>query len=567
MVDNKQTNPSLFETAINACSEENLQDYNNQMQSMTSKVKSGANVCEAIPSSSEPVNSNSQLFTIQNTNISARESFYEEENQNSGVQSCQLKKPEELNTTPCCVTGLTFGKSSRKVSLPVDPKWGDELYVIADGEEGNRLYAEVESDLIGPTSCLKGKSDRPVAIARTSETEEKGANNKIKVYATKSAGIGDVVPAFQLIKYIYDLIFSDVQPVGTARSHVLSCGDGSVQGSLKVRSFLPVEFGGSVDLSLKGHFGTSGTGGSVTAGGSLKGKIGRQEISFEKRTKDLSGGKKPKKKDIGDESSQFLDLVYEIMTANDSEDDGYRSDTQTGASYVEISHKAEFVLGKLLLAEDGGGPGLNLELEGFKIGFDPLLQLTGRLDIIDVVLMTCATPAVASAVRKIRQRIAGGEAISANVEAYLELTGKIYLDCGLKVELVQLSPLAPSNEKREKVKPDVKGGGKIIGKGLVGLSVKAEGWFLKFDAGINGSLNTSFKYEVKQEGAEPLRQMGFEGLYGKVEAHVKIGISRRKRKRSDDETPDKPTSVSGVNAAGKKEIIAPKMSKWEPFKL
>jgi hypothetical protein len=465
-----------------------------------------------------------------------------------------------------CAKGLEFGTKERKVKLPVDEKWGTELYVIAGDEKSNRLYSTVTTSVVGGKSCPKGEPGNPIAIVKTSEERLETIQSDVKVFATKAAGLGDFVPAFQLIKYVFDLIVEGDHPVGVGTSRLTMCNlPSELADTLKVRAFNPVEVTGKADIQMSAYISTAGAGGSITAGGDLSVKLGQQEFGIEARTDEMTGKDTPKKEQIGKQGSEFLDLVYSILKTGDEADSDDNFDVKEGASYLELSSTIGFVIGQFTLAEDDNGPGLTLDISGLKIQWDPILKLTGKVDILDVVLIYFAAP-VASQIRKIRARIAAGEAVSGKVEAYLKFEGSISLELGIKASnVVAFNPMGKKGETE--LKPDVKGGGKILGEGKLGISLKAESWFVKFESAVEGSINTSFLYEVKDEGDGAKCRKGFEGLYGDIKAHVKASIARKYERPADDKSASKPVSGDMLKGGVKREFLKENMSEWEDFNV
>ena len=101
------------------------------------------------------------------------------------------------------------------------------------------------------------------------------------------------------------------------------------------------------------------------------------------------------------------------------------------------------------------------------------------------------------------------------------------------------------------------------------MSAKAESWFIKFEAAVDGSLYTSFLYEVKDDSGTTKCRKGFEGLFAEIKAHMKVGVSRKRPPPPGAEKKESPVSADQGNAKGniKKAIFDPRMSEWVPFNV
>lgn len=540
-------------------------------QDTTANVDGGAELLQCIPEVAGDAQGDPHYDAVALACVEGQAEFSEDPDLSSASQQCTEADPP-LEEIPCCATGITLGKGSRKVRLPSDPAWGTELYVLATETEGNRLYAEVEAQVVGGRCCVKGKDGLPEVVVLTSDGEERrGADGKVKVFATRDAGLLDIVPVFQLIRYVFDLISFEGTQVGTANARLDMCEiPPDAAGSLRARAFLPMEVEGSVDLTMSALIGTAGRGGKIVPSGTLKAKVGRQEITFEKKQRDLTGKDRPKADEVGLQTLGILTTVYAIITADDSDEKAGSVDVKTGASYFELQSKFSCQIGKVALAEQEGGPGLCLDVSGLRCIWSPALKLVGHLDLIDAILRSAAPPGVAEVVQKIRARLADGEMISAQVKAYLEISGAIGLEMGLALkEAVLWSPLEEPGESKRRLVPDAKAFGEIAGKGVVGITVEAEVLWVSIDAGFEGSISSSIRYEVRSKESGALEsRCSFDGVVGTVEAHFKVDVfSKRKAPADDPVNKSSKTSGGAVDAQGegKWQIIPKVPGRWEPF--
>jgi hypothetical protein len=257
-------------------------------------------------------------------------------------------------------------------------------------------------------------------------------------------------------------------------------------------------------------------------------------------------------------------MVHTILTENSSDTDEFKDDKTTGASYANLNSKIGMTMAGVELAEDPSGPGLDVLLKGLKIVWDPVIRISAHIDILDVFLIAYAGTYVADTVREIRKAIAIGGEDSSGVDllACIEFKGSINFSIGVAVRTFKISPLLNSSDKSGRVKPDFSSGGKVEGEGKVGISLKAESFFLSFETSVEGALVTSFIFQVSDSGSGPQCKKGFEGLFLKFRAHVKGGAATRKpNSNKDKKVKGDDTSVTGT--LGKHEgtftVIEPKI--------
>lgn len=450
---------------------------------------------------------------------------------------------------PCCAIDMKVSKGSRAITLPIDPAWGDHLYILAEDNEDNRLYGEIEVKVNEISKCKSGQTlplvsnfnlasglasvEYPAGLTATyGDGVVSGNDHKAKVYITADNGNFNQSSAIQLMLMVYDMLMNGSDGFGSATSSLHMCNPSNdLRSKLTTTAFMPMDIGGKVSIDVAFTISTAGFGLSVTMTPEIKGKVGGVELQYGKESKNAGGRPNLREMGANDTAGEFLDLVVDALEflKSDAEPSAQeqRDSLAIGASRVTISTSIVFDVAKFKLTEQKAGPGLAVDCDAFILSLAPLISIKGTLDILDAVLSLVSAP-VAAAVRKARQALARGERINGQVKCELSLEGRIDAKFGVTVkEAIIFSPLPDDAAVKDtRVKPILEGGGKLIGTGLAGISLEAEGYFVKFAAGIEGTFNTAFGFGVRAhpEKGHAQHRFYYEGIRAAYKAHFSIGV-------------------------------------------
>ncbi|WP_141117780.1 hypothetical protein [Leisingera sp. JC1] len=451
---------------------------------------------------------------------------------------------------PCCMLAGTVtdsSDSSRKLYWP--PVMGQtRMLTVAKEMQGNNLVSKLDVEWKG-RGCEVGHPDRPRILTsgladRTAQIEA----HKATVPAGEAQGFStalmlkNYVPENVLYAlFAFDAVMALQKASGgttAATFKPVQClDDGSIGTELRVIPVPYAKLDGKLELATRISFTTGGVKGAATAKGTLEGKYGNLTIKAEgeaggnSSTGEAVDDGKNAPGLIGTMASIIGQMDHYVAMGNTK--DRKKLDLTAYSSGITLSKSLSFSPMGFEINAKKGSPDLELNIGKLKSEFE--IGISGRLDIIDALISAVATPATGRAVQQARARMAEGEYVKGQLEAYLKVaaTGKLIhgINSGARITL-------PANGEMDAawdgISQEFGGELKIRGEAKIAIEVQVEVWIVEAQAGASGTINTSWTWAMRMHEGKRQRKYSFEGVTVKAKIGGSLDVKRQRKNRTQD---------------------------------
>lgn len=466
----------------------------------------------------------------------------------------------------CCLkAGVVQDKedSSRKVEWPPVEE-ATTLLMITHPQESTtrgRLSADVEVTWEGEERCQSGRPQTPCIIANgiesgskllTSQSEEVTIiyDQPVRLAESLSNFIPfDVTLGFMAFEaLIGGRVFSDQG--GQATFDTIQCfGCSDTSATLTVIPYPCTELNGDVSIAVETVIMTSEVSAKVEVTGTLNGQYGRHKIDWSRSAEASGGGRKqiPRQNDAPGLIGLMVETVQTInhyVSKGGGASGRVEYDSGHIGSGITLSKSLAFKPQGLVLQPVSGSPDLELQIGNLESSLS--LEVSGRIDLIEVIATIMLSPAGAKKIQDARARLEAGDRVSATIEGYLELSATGTLQHTLTSGAAMRIPASSDSQSTDDngISGDFTGTLQILGRAEIKLHVEGSVFMVRAQAGVRGSIHTSWTWEARKnsEGKREKRYI-FEGVKLSGEAYAEIGWSKDQDKtngglggRADGET-------------------------------
>ncbi|MFN3882530.1 MAG: hypothetical protein ACK4L8_14000 [Nitrincola lacisaponensis] len=476
-----------------------------------------------------------------------------------------------VSLSPCClINGKVVDATdpTRKVEWPNAPSGNQPktLWLIADSQEGNEYYAEVEVAWQG-SACrseyrtgLERQSLPSIQLARsgsdTLQQPEQSATHKI--YLNQSTGalelLRSVLPdAIVFPLAVVDRVFSLPRMLsGLDRAHLTprQCAASTDMNQVLQVAILPeMRVDGDFSVGTETVFSLNGIRGEVSVEGNLTGKIAQYEINYNANSS-ASGDSNERavnmeNADRAEAEPGFLGLIGSIfkqmsqavsrgsaepssnaLTSSSSSTQLMKSNEFT--SSITLYKTLKVKVSALELKRQSGTPNLELAFgTGSSEGITTSLSIgvKGKIDLVDLLVRVVARSGrVAREIQELRFRTANGETVSGGVEMNLTLAaeGEVEHNVSTQVKTITVTTQEDLEEQLNQLQHQFTGRLSIVGEAEIKVHLEARYLLVSARAGINGSLHTSWTWEVQNTHNQRQKRFYFEGLRLSVDAYAEV---------------------------------------------